>query len=325
MLSEPPAITTLSMPAMMLPAALCTAPMPDAQWRLSARPGHLDEAEVDRGVAGDVAAALQRLAHHHVVDVAGRDAGALERLAGRVLGELERGDVEERSLAGGPDRRAGRGNDDSVGHISPWSVFVVRGDYLTPPSGPVGRRPSARRRPNARGPRRTSVRRRRPVRAQRVLRARGPPSTDFAPSASARSCSIALSTPLERTCSQMRTTNAAIARQPNGTSDVGHGLAVAAVGDLRAGDRRAPDQREPRDEHRERLELRGDVGGRAPVVAGEAARARRGWAGSSSGRSRASRTPPRDLERLQVEAPLRPRPRCRCRSAVRHSSTVPGA
>ena len=31
---------------------------------------NLDEAELDRGVAGDVAAALQRLAHHHVVDVA---------------------------------------------------------------------------------------------------------------------------------------------------------------------------------------------------------------------------------------------------------------
>ena len=39
MLSDPPAITTVSMPAMMLPAAFCTAPMPDAQWRLSARPG----------------------------------------------------------------------------------------------------------------------------------------------------------------------------------------------------------------------------------------------------------------------------------------------
>ena len=39
MLSDPPAITTLSMPAMMLPAAPCTAPMPDAQWRLNAMPG----------------------------------------------------------------------------------------------------------------------------------------------------------------------------------------------------------------------------------------------------------------------------------------------
>ena len=39
MLSDPPAITTVSMPAMMLAAALCTAPIPDAQWRLSASPG----------------------------------------------------------------------------------------------------------------------------------------------------------------------------------------------------------------------------------------------------------------------------------------------
>ena len=83
-------------------------------------PGNLDEAEVDRGVASDVAAALERLSHHHVVDVTGGDTGALERLARRILGELERGDVEERSLAGGPDRSAGRGDDDSVGHISPW-------------------------------------------------------------------------------------------------------------------------------------------------------------------------------------------------------------
>ena len=37
--SEPPAITTLSMPAMMLAAAPCTDAMPDAQCRLSATPG----------------------------------------------------------------------------------------------------------------------------------------------------------------------------------------------------------------------------------------------------------------------------------------------
>ena len=37
--SAPPAITTRSMPAMMLAAAPCTDAMPDAQWRLSATPG----------------------------------------------------------------------------------------------------------------------------------------------------------------------------------------------------------------------------------------------------------------------------------------------
>ncbi len=36
---QPPAITTLSMPAMMLAAAPWTDAMPDAQWRLSATPG----------------------------------------------------------------------------------------------------------------------------------------------------------------------------------------------------------------------------------------------------------------------------------------------
>src|SRR6185295_10136468 len=96
--------------------------------------GNLDEAEIDCGVARDVAAALQRLAHHHVVDVAGGDAGALERFTGRVLGELERGDVEQRPLASGTDRRAGRGNDDSVGHVSPWAVVWRPADYLTPVS-----------------------------------------------------------------------------------------------------------------------------------------------------------------------------------------------
>ena len=38
-LSVPPATTTSSMPARMLPAAICTALRPAAQWRLSARPG----------------------------------------------------------------------------------------------------------------------------------------------------------------------------------------------------------------------------------------------------------------------------------------------
>ena len=83
----------------------------------------LDEAELDRGVAGDVSATLQRLAHLEVVDVAGRDARALERLADRVLGEVERAHVEQRALAGGPDRRAGRGDDDCVRH---WCSLDVR-------------------------------------------------------------------------------------------------------------------------------------------------------------------------------------------------------
>ncbi len=38
-LSVPPATTTRSMPALIEPAAICTADRPAAQWRLSARPG----------------------------------------------------------------------------------------------------------------------------------------------------------------------------------------------------------------------------------------------------------------------------------------------
>ncbi len=37
--SVPPATTTVSIPARMFAAAVCTAAMPDAQWRLCAMPG----------------------------------------------------------------------------------------------------------------------------------------------------------------------------------------------------------------------------------------------------------------------------------------------
>ena len=94
MLSVPPAITTLSMPARMLAAAVCTAAMPDAQWRLCATPGTSQQAELDRRVAGDVAAALEHLAEHDVVDVLGRDARPLERLADRELAQLEGGEAQ---------------------------------------------------------------------------------------------------------------------------------------------------------------------------------------------------------------------------------------
>ena len=39
MLSVPPAMTTWSIPARMLAAAVCTAAIPEAQWRLWAMPG----------------------------------------------------------------------------------------------------------------------------------------------------------------------------------------------------------------------------------------------------------------------------------------------
>ena len=72
--SAPPAMTTVSIPAMMLPAAVCTAAMPDAQWRLCTTPGTSMRPGLDRRVPGDVAAALERLAEHDVVDVGRRNA-----------------------------------------------------------------------------------------------------------------------------------------------------------------------------------------------------------------------------------------------------------
>jgi hypothetical protein len=47
------------------------------------------DAELDGRVAGDVAPALQALAHLQVVDVVVRDARALQRLARRLLGQVE--------------------------------------------------------------------------------------------------------------------------------------------------------------------------------------------------------------------------------------------
>ena len=77
---------------------------------------HVDHAELDGHVAGDVAAALEHFAEDDVVDVADRDPRALERLLDREPAEIERGEADQRALAGGADRRAGGGHDDGVGH-----------------------------------------------------------------------------------------------------------------------------------------------------------------------------------------------------------------
>ena len=50
------------------------------------------------------------------------DARARHGLADRDLGEAERVDVDERSLAGPADRRAGGGDDDCFGHGGLLSV-----------------------------------------------------------------------------------------------------------------------------------------------------------------------------------------------------------
>src|SRR5207244_10388250 len=82
--------------------------------------GDLDETELDRRVAGDVSAALQRLAQREVVDLGRRNARPFERLADRVLGKIEGAHVDERAFAGDPDRGAGRGDDNCVRHW--WSA-----------------------------------------------------------------------------------------------------------------------------------------------------------------------------------------------------------
>ena len=99
---------------------------PDAQWRLSAMPGDVrSRPRTHRGVAGDVTPAVERLAEDDVVDVGGVDARALHGLADRDLGQAERVDVDERSLAGPADGRAGGGNDDGFGHGGSSSARVT--------------------------------------------------------------------------------------------------------------------------------------------------------------------------------------------------------
>ena len=80
--------------------------------------GDPGEAEAHGDVAGDVTPALQRLAEHDVVDVGGVDAGATHGLTDRDLRQAECVDVDERSLAGPPDRGAGGSDDDGFGHDS---------------------------------------------------------------------------------------------------------------------------------------------------------------------------------------------------------------
>jgi hypothetical protein len=78
--------------------------------------GDLEQAELDRRVPRDVAAALQHLTHLRVVDVASRNSRSLERLAHHSLGEIEGAHVEQRALAGGADSGASGGNDDGIRH-----------------------------------------------------------------------------------------------------------------------------------------------------------------------------------------------------------------
>jgi len=70
--------------------------------------------------------ALEHLAHLHVVDLGAQDPRALECLARRVLREVERAHVEQRSLARGADRSPSGGDDHSVRHDFLLQVSVRR-------------------------------------------------------------------------------------------------------------------------------------------------------------------------------------------------------
>jgi hypothetical protein len=83
------------------------------------QPGHVVEAGLDGGVAGDVAAAVARLAHHDVVDRCGIEPGAPQGLADDRRGQRERVGVDQRPLVRGADGGAGRRHDPGVTHGRP--------------------------------------------------------------------------------------------------------------------------------------------------------------------------------------------------------------
>ena len=74
------------------------------------------QAQVDGDVTGQVAAALQHLAHHHVVDVVGGDTRTLQGLGDGDLAQLDDRRLRQRALEGVADRRAGEGDDNGFRH-----------------------------------------------------------------------------------------------------------------------------------------------------------------------------------------------------------------
>ena len=74
-----------------MPATLVGSPARKAHWRATLKPCD---------------PLLERRAHHHVVDLAGLDGGALERALDRVPAERLRLGVVERAAIGLADRRA---------------------------------------------------------------------------------------------------------------------------------------------------------------------------------------------------------------------------
>ena len=73
------------------------------------------KAGADRALAGDVhhhGALLHGAAHHHVLDLAGRDAGALDRFGDHMAGQGRAFGIVERAAIGLADAGAGGGNDN---------------------------------------------------------------------------------------------------------------------------------------------------------------------------------------------------------------------
>ena len=83
------------------------------------------QAGADRALAGDVhhhGALLHGAAHHHVLDLAGRDAGALHRFGHHMAGQGRAFGVVERAAIGLADAGAGGGNDNCFsGHACLFS------------------------------------------------------------------------------------------------------------------------------------------------------------------------------------------------------------
>src|SRR3546814_2575860 len=75
-----------------------------------------------RDVARDVAAAVERLAEHDVVDQRRIDGGAADGLDQHLPAELEGVDVEEGAPPRGSDRRAYGRDDDGFGHEGAWGL-----------------------------------------------------------------------------------------------------------------------------------------------------------------------------------------------------------
>ncbi len=103
-------------------AAVAIAIRPDEHWRSMLMPAtSTGQAGGDRALARDVealGALLHGAAHDHVVDLAGFDAGALDRLADRDAAAMRRRlEVVEGAAIGLADRRAGGGDDDGFAHF----------------------------------------------------------------------------------------------------------------------------------------------------------------------------------------------------------------